>query len=108
MEGKVGPTSNGILGGVFPGLQPIAMTNVMRRFPIVERLVTVLYRRTKSCKYVGPKKDVESPNGFHCERCRRSRVEISGRSLREGESRLTASLLGLEGLHLLFQPLEAC
>ena len=72
MESKVRPTSNCILWGVLPSLQPISMTEIMGGFPIIEGLVAILYRRIYCSKYVGAEEDVESTNWLHGERCSRS------------------------------------
>lgn len=41
---RVEPRANCIVGRVLPGLQAIAMVEVVRRLPIVESFITVLYR----------------------------------------------------------------
>lgn len=48
------------------------MHEIMGWFPIVESLVTILYRRIYRCKYVGTEEDVESTDGLYSERRGRS------------------------------------
>lgn len=59
MEADVEPASDGIVGRVFPGLQAVAMAEVMSRFPVVEGLVAVLYRGKSRCDQVRDEEAVE-------------------------------------------------
>lgn len=72
MEGKICPTSNGILWRVLPSLQAIAMAEIVCRLPVIEGLITILYRRIDRSEYVGTEEDVKSTNWLYSERSRRS------------------------------------
>ena len=71
MQGNIQPAPNRILGRVLPGLQSIVMAEIVRRFPVIERLVAVLYRGIEGSKKIGNEEDIESPNWLDCERSRR-------------------------------------
>lgn len=72
MEDNVEPAPYRIVGRIFPGLQSVAMAQVVRRFPVVECLVAILYGCVKCCEDIGTEEDVESANWFDSERSRRS------------------------------------
>jgi len=50
MYANVCPASNSIHWGVFPSLQSVAVIEIMGRFPVVEDLIAILYRRIE-CGY---------------------------------------------------------
>jgi hypothetical protein len=70
VQGNIQPAPNCILGRVLPGLQSIVMAEIVRRFPVIERLVAVLYRGIEGSKKIGDEEDIESPNWLDCERSR--------------------------------------
>jgi hypothetical protein len=47
------------------------MAEIVCRFPVIERLVAVLYRRIEGSDYVGNEEDIESANWLHSKRSRR-------------------------------------
>jgi len=59
MEAGIGPASDGIFRGVFPGLQAVSMVEVVARLPVVEDLVAVLNRRKGGSDKVGDGEDGE-------------------------------------------------
>ena len=50
MNASISPAANSVDGRVLPSLQPVAMVEVMRGFPVVEDLVAVLDWREECCK----------------------------------------------------------
>lgn len=64
MEGDVKPVSDGIVGRVFPGLEAIAVAQIVCWFPVIEGLVTVLDGGEQSSNQVGSEEDVEGRNGL--------------------------------------------
>lgn len=68
MDGDIKPASDGIFGRVLPRLQAVSMAKVMRRLPVVERLITVFNWRIY-CRYeIGTEKEPEGKNWLHSER----------------------------------------
>lgn len=65
MERDVEPASDGIIGRVLPGLEAIAMAQIVGRLPVVEGLVTVLDRSEGSGDKVRDQEDVKGGNGFY-------------------------------------------
>src|SRR5690242_6841586 len=59
MYTSVCPATDGILRRVLPGLQSIAMIEIVRRLPIVEDLVAVLDWCKESSYDVGGREDIE-------------------------------------------------
>lgn len=55
----VKPAPDRVLGGILPSLQTIAMIEIMRRFPIVEHLIAILYRSIKCSKSIGKGEYIE-------------------------------------------------
>ncbi len=59
VNGNVQPAADGIVGRVLPGLQAIAMAEVVGGLPVVERLIAVLDGREEGGDGVGGQEDVE-------------------------------------------------
>lgn len=59
------PAANGIVGRVFPRLQAVAVREVVRRLPVVERLVAVLDGRKGGGDQVGDEEDVKRLDWFN-------------------------------------------
>lgn len=64
MENDVEPASNRVVWGVLPGLEAVAMADVVCWLPVVERLVTVLNRGEEGGDEVGSEEDVECRDWF--------------------------------------------
>lgn len=84
MKSNIEPTSNGIVGRIFPGLQTVAMRQVVRGFPVVEGLVTVLNGREEGSREVRCEKDIEG----------------SDRLNHKGRGCPTSKMRQVSGLHL--------
>jgi hypothetical protein len=53
MYDDIKPASNGVLWRIFPGLQPVAMVQIMRWFPVIEHFIAVLDRGVECCESIG-------------------------------------------------------
>lgn len=62
---NVKPAANGIIGRILPGLEAIAMGEVMGRLPVVEGLVAVLDWGKQSSNHAGSEKEIERRDGLH-------------------------------------------
>lgn len=77
MGNDVKPVPDAILGGPFPGLQTVAMGEVMSGFPKVESLITVLDGIEEGGQQVGGQKGGEHVDGLNDEQTRRSSGVVS-------------------------------
>lgn len=59
MQRDVSPRADGILRGVLPGLEGVAMIQVVRWFPVVEDFVTVLDGAIDGCNNMAGEEDIE-------------------------------------------------
>lgn len=64
VDGDVQPAADGIVGRVLPGLQAVAMAEVVGGLPVVEGLVAVLDGREEGGDGVGGQEDVEGRDGL--------------------------------------------
>lgn len=64
MKRNVKPAANGIIWGILPGLEAIAMGEIMGWLPVVERLVAVLDWREQSSDQACSKEEVEGRDGL--------------------------------------------
>lgn len=60
MKRYVEPASDSIVWGILPGLQAVAMGEIMGRLPVVECLITILNWRKQSSDQTGAEKEVKS------------------------------------------------
>ena len=67
VEASIRPTADSIDRRVLPGLKPIVMVEIVRRFPKVEHFVTVLDRAVEGGNYMADQEDVEGCNGRELE-----------------------------------------
>lgn len=65
MKRNVKPAANGIIWGILPGLEAIAMGEIMGWLPVVERLIAVLDGREQGRDQACSKEEVEGRNGLH-------------------------------------------
>jgi hypothetical protein len=59
MQPDVKPAPDGKLWRVLPGLQAISVRQVVRRLPVIERLIAILDRSEESGNDIGGEEDVE-------------------------------------------------
>lgn len=59
VEEDIQPTSDGVLGGILPRLESVAMVEEMCRLPVIEGLVAILNGRIRSSESIGYEKHVE-------------------------------------------------
>ena len=64
VDGDVEPAADGVVGRVLPGLQAVAMAEVVGGLPVVEGLVAVLDRGEEGGDGVGGQEDVEGRDGL--------------------------------------------
>lgn len=67
VNGNVQPAPDGVVGRILPGLQSIAMGEVMGRFPVIEGLVAVLDGGEEGRDQVGGQENIKGRDGFNCE-----------------------------------------
>jgi len=67
VDGDVQPAADGIVRGVLPGLQAVAMADIVGGLPVVEGFVTVLDGGEESGDDVGAQEDVEGRDGLNGE-----------------------------------------
>lgn len=93
MKRNVKPAANGIIGRILPGLEAIAMGEVMGRLPVVEGLVAVLDWGKQSSNHAGSEKEIERRDGLHGI-CARPSVTIRTCAAHHGEAKRTFSWRG--------------
>jgi hypothetical protein len=92
MYTNVGPAPDRIFGRIFPCLETIVMAEVVRRFPVVEYLIAVLYWGEGCRNNMGSEEYIEGDNGFDLRGCR-LRLSWPGRELLEVFNSLTAQYI---------------